>query len=141
VPADPSDVAVQDLDLARMDGGAQMESELRHRFHEREGASEGPRRRIERRKDAVARRLDETAMKALDLVPRRLVVSIDDLAPIALPTAAARPVESTMSVNRTMASTRSTFSAASSDRICSLVHANASISLELIQPERVLAEA
>jgi hypothetical protein len=68
-----------------MDGGPQTESELRERVHEREGASEGPRRRIERGKDAVTRPLDETAVEPLDLVPRRLVVSIEDPAPIPIP--------------------------------------------------------
>jgi hypothetical protein len=62
-----------------------MRSPSSETVSECEGASERARGRIERGKDAVTRRLDETAVEPLDLVPRRLVVSIEDLAPIPIP--------------------------------------------------------
>jgi hypothetical protein len=76
VDADPADVVFENLDLAGVDRGADLDPEVTPHFNQTERASERPGGRVERREDAVARRLDESTMEALDLRLCPMVVTI-----------------------------------------------------------------
>ena len=95
VHADASDLLVEDLDLSRVDGGADTEPRIGEPLEEIEGAPDGARRCVEGRQDSVTRRPHEAPADALDLGPGP-VVSIQKLSPAPHPpSATARLVEST----------------------------------------------
>src|SRR6266545_2177416 len=96
VHTDASDILVEDLDLSRVDGGADPEPRIGEPLEEIEGAPDRARRCVEGRQDTVTRRPHEAPAEALDLGPGGPVVSIQNLSPAPHPpSAAARPVEST----------------------------------------------
>ena len=107
VDREPGDVVRLHLDLAGVDARPDLEPELADRVADRERAADRPRRAVECREEPVAGRLDLVAAEPLELPPGHPVMLVEQRAASgrrrAPPRAASTP---TMSVNRTVASTR-----------------------------------
>src|SRR5438067_11242674 len=91
-----------------MQSAAHCNAERAHRFGYRGSAAHRPRRTVEGRHEAVAEVLDLAPAKPLQLLPHRLVVAIEQRAPLPVAKLGGAPRRIDMSVNMTVASTRST---------------------------------
>ena len=107
VDGDTLDAFIGELDLAGVDARADLQAELSKRGADRKGAAHGSRRTVERRQETVAGGIDLDPFEPVELLACALMVLSQELYPSASPTIAARSVEPTMSVNRTVASRRS----------------------------------
>src|SRR5207253_5272850 len=81
VDGDSSHLAVLELALAGVEAGPQVEIELTHRFDNRAGAGDPPRRPVEDREEAVTGRIELLAAKPGQLAPHEDVVIVHELAP------------------------------------------------------------
>jgi hypothetical protein len=107
VYCDASDVVTAQLTLAGVQAASDVNSQLRHALSERGGASHGSGRPVECREEPVPGVLDYAALEAGDPGSGDLVVLLEQFAPASVAEFDGPCVESTMSVNRTVASTRS----------------------------------
>ena len=79
------DVGVAHLDLAGVQSGAYLESDLTDRIADGTGAGDRPRRTVEQHEEAVTHRLDLPPTEALDLASHLVVVTLEDLGPPLVP--------------------------------------------------------
>jgi hypothetical protein len=107
VDGDASDVAVMQLDFPTMQPGPYRKSERLHTVADRASAPDRACRAIKRRERTVAGRFDPGATKPLDFSEHEGVVIMRSARQRRSPRLAASPVELTMSVNSTVASTLS----------------------------------
>ena len=103
---EPGDVVRQDLDLADVEPGADLEPELADLVADRDGAADRPGRAVERGKEAVADDLDLGPPNRSSWRRTIRLWSPSSRCQRASPSSAASRVDPTMSVNRTVASTR-----------------------------------
>ena len=104
----PRDLVAAELALAGVQARAHVEAERATHVRDRPRAADRARRPVEGGEEPVAGRVDLAPAEALELATHERVVALEQLAPAAVAELArARSVEPTMSVNRTVASTRS----------------------------------
>src|SRR5262249_2486496 len=77
VYGDPSNIVAADLDLAGVQSNPDVDSEPPGRVDDVLAASDGARRPVERRQEAVARRLYFAAPEGGELLSHRLVVGVE----------------------------------------------------------------
>ena len=107
VDGDPADVVADQLALAGVQARPDLQPERPDRLDDRARTADRPGRPVERRQEAVAGRLDLAAPEAGQLLPHDGDRGCPAVEPAAVSKLVARSVELTMSVNRTVASTRS----------------------------------
>ena len=81
VDGDPADLAVDQLALAGVQAGADLEAELAHRLGDRAGAADRPGRAVEGGEEAVAGGVDLLAAEPDQLAPDERVVALEQVAP------------------------------------------------------------
>src|SRR5262245_32053327 len=81
VDGDPSDLAVDELALARVQPGAYVDAELAHTVDDRLGATDGACRAVERGEEPVAGGVHLAAASACELPTDNRVVALEQLAP------------------------------------------------------------
>ena len=106
VDGDASHLPVDDLALARVKAGADLEAELSDALGDRAGAADRARRAVERGEEPVAGLVELSAPKAAELPSNESVVRFENLAPARVAELDRRSVDPTMSVKRIVASTR-----------------------------------
>jgi hypothetical protein len=87
--------------------GSDVDADLAELIADRGSSLDGSGRAIEDREETVARRVQLAAVIARQLTPYDRVVAADEVPPAASPSLPASSVDPTMSVNRTVARTRS----------------------------------
>src|SRR6266511_3454042 len=78
---DPSDLAVHDLALARVEPSANLQPEVSHGVTDRACAPDRARRPVEAGEEAISCRVDLAARKPDQLPPNALVVLLEELPP------------------------------------------------------------
>jgi hypothetical protein len=84
VHRDPAHIGARDLDLTRMQAGADFESGSADRGDDREGAADGARRAIERREQTIAHEIDQPSPVSLELPSCDRVMRVEETAPGAI---------------------------------------------------------
>ena len=107
VDGDAADLPVEELALAGVEPGAELDAERLDGLPDRLRAADRARRPVEAREEAVARGVDLAAPVAGEQAADDALCSRISSRQAASPSSAAFAVDSTMSVNRTVASTRS----------------------------------
>src|SRR5271166_5988544 len=108
VHGDAGDIVALQLDLTDVQPAAHRNAERPHRFANGGGTAHGTGGAIKGRHEPIAQIFDLLAAEAGKLLPHRASWRSSKARHCRSPTSAARFVESTMSVNMTVASTRST---------------------------------
>jgi len=107
VDGDPSHVGSDELDLTRVASGPDRETEITHGAADRTSAPDSAGGSIERRQEPVTGRVDPSAPIEVDLARARSLCSASTRFHAASPSRAASSVEPTISVNNSVAKTRS----------------------------------
>jgi hypothetical protein len=105
VDREPADVVVEYLAFAGVQSAADLQAEVGDAVDDLIGAARGPGRSVEGRDEPVPQGLDLPSTETVQAVADDRVVAVEELAPS--PSRAARSVDATMPVNKTVASTRS----------------------------------
>ena len=95
-----------DFDLAGVQSGPDLDAELGDLIPDARGTADRPGWAVERGQDAIADRLHGTSAESLDLAPGQVIVLAEELPPAGIAQLRGELVDPTMSVNRTVASTR-----------------------------------
>src|SRR5207249_5407330 len=107
VHRDPTHVLVAHLDLAGVQTGPYLDAEAPNRVADGTRGADRPAGTVEGRQRTVAHRLDMVATEPFQLSMYHCVVAIERLGPAPVADIDARSVDRTMSVNNTVANTRS----------------------------------
>ena len=84
VHGDPGHLLADDLALARMNAGSDLDAEAPHAVADRAGATDSLRRPLERRKEAIAGRVEHATIEAIQLLVNEVVVAFHELPPAAV---------------------------------------------------------
>src|SRR4051794_9839857 len=84
VHGDPRHLAVDELALARVEAGANIDAELPNAVDDRPRAADRPRRAVEGSEEAVSRGVDLAAARACELPADDGVVALEQFSPAAV---------------------------------------------------------
>jgi hypothetical protein len=107
VDSQPGHIGAPHFDLASVQSGPHFDTQRPNRFTNGACTLNGPSRPVEGGEEPVADGVDFPPTESFKFSTDGPIMGVEQIAPLRSPTSAARSVDATMSVNMTVASTRS----------------------------------